>query len=144
LFRQVFAVAVLASLPALAACTSGSSPAQSSSGLVPLAVTPDKGCGSAGHVKVKPCPIRLTSHTQSGIVVTVSGPGVVNSYLGQINSCYSGKLCYFVEREGSSQTQWRFTPGTVCGGAEVEFDGINARGRRVGYTFLQLNNTYCP
>jgi hypothetical protein len=95
-------------------------------------------------VKVAPCPIRLNRHTKSGVVVTVSGPRVVNSALGTIQSCYSGQICYNAERDGSSQTQWLITPGSVCGGAILEFNGESARGKQVGYAFLEISNKYCP
>ena len=95
-------------------------------------------------MKVTPCPIRLDRHTKSGIVVTVSGPGVVNSALGTIQSCYSGHICYYVERDGSSQTQWLITSGGRCGSATLEFTGENARGKQVGYAFLEIANKYCP
>jgi hypothetical protein len=152
MFRRIDIVAALASVLVLAACTSGQSVSATSSGIVPsvlgmgrlAAVTPDKGCGGTNSVKVTPCPVVLTRETKSGIVVTVSGPSVVNSYLGTLNSCFSGKLCYNLERVGDSQTRWRITPGTFCGGADIEFFGVNARGKEVGYTFLGYLNKYCP
>ena len=104
---------------------------------------PDKSCGGVRGVTVLPCPIRLTRHTKRGVVVTVSGPGVVNSSLGHITSCYSGQICYNAERVGSSQTQWRITSGEVCGGAIVEFLGENVSGAVVGYAFLKVANKYC-
>ncbi len=76
--------------------------------------------------------------------MTVSGPGVVNSALGRIKSCYSGHNCYNAERAGGSQTQWLITPGALCGGAILEFTGKNALGKRVGYAFLEIANRYCP
>jgi hypothetical protein len=79
-----------------------------------------------------------------GFVVTVNGPRVVNSYLGQLNACFGNKLCYNAEREGSSQVQWRITSGRDCGGADVEFLGVDANGHEVGYAFLKVNNRYCP
>ena len=81
-------------------------------------------------MKVAPCPIQLKA--KSGIVVTVSGPKVVNSALGTIRSCYSGHICYYAARYGSSQTQWLITPGPNCDGAILEFNGENARDKRVG------------
>ena len=107
-------------------------------------IHPAKNCGGTGGVQVTPCPIRLTRHTKPGIVVTVSGPGVVNSYLGALNGCFNGHLCYNAEREGSSETQWRITSGTSCGGADVEFIGVDAHGAKVGYFFLKVANKYCP
>jgi hypothetical protein len=150
MFREVRALAVLGGLSVLAACASSQPFYQTGSAVAPSAqrvnspssITPDKGCGGAHHVKVTPCPIQL--NTKSGIVVTVSGPGVVNSALGAIRSCYSGQTCYYVGRDGSSQTQWLITPGSVCGGAILEFNGKNARGKRVGYAFLEIANKYCP
>jgi hypothetical protein len=94
-------------------------------------------------VTVSPCPVRLTKHTKPGILLTVSGPGVVSSYLGRINGCFNGRTCYNAEREGSSETQWRITSGRSCGRADVEFDGVNASGGTVGYYFLKVANKYC-
>jgi hypothetical protein len=151
MFRQVRMLAVLGGLVVFAACASGQ-PSYQTSAVVPSAqrvsspssTTPDKGCGGVHGVKVTPCPLQLNRRTKSGIVVTVSGPGVVNSALGAIKSCYSGHNCYNVERDGSSQTQWLVTPGALCGGAILEFTGRNAAGKRVGYAFLEIANKYCP
>jgi hypothetical protein len=136
----------------LSACAPGSSGSSFNSAAVPptfsatqqAAIGPDKDCGGTNGVKVLPCPISLTRRTRSGIVVTVSGPGVVNSYLGKLNSCFNGKLCYNAEREGSSQIQWRITSGRACGGADIEFFGVDANGNKVGYAFLKSANLYCP
>jgi hypothetical protein len=149
--RRVEMWAAVGALALLAGCASGLPVSQTGfsapnaqRGVVPATIVPDKNCGGTNHVKVAPCPVRLTKHTKSGIVVTVSGPGVVNSYLGKLNGCFSGKLCYNAERYGSSQTQWLITSGTHCGGADVEFDGVNASGGVVGYFFLKVSNRYCP
>ena len=152
MFQQVRTLAVLGALSIPAACASSQAFYQMGAAVAPSAqrvdsassITPDKGCGGVHGVKVTPCPIKLNRHTKSGIVVTVSGPGVVNSALGSITSCYSGHLCYNAERDGSSQTRWLITSGKYCGGAILEFTGENARGRRVGYAFLEIANDYCP
>jgi hypothetical protein len=152
MFRRIDVIAAVASLFLLAACTAGQPVSLENPGVaphtvragLPAGITPDKDCGGTGGVKVKPCPIRLTRHTKAGVVVTVSGPGVVNSYLGKLNGCFNGKLCYNAEREGSSQVRWRITSGRACGGADVEFDGVNASGGQVGYFFLRVSNRYCP
>jgi hypothetical protein len=144
-------LAALAGLFTLAACTSEQPLSQGGLSGVPAppqarvqsAIDPDKNCGSAHGVTVTPCPVRLTKHTKSGIVVTVSGPGVVNSYLGSLNDCFNAKLCYNAERVGSSQTQWLITSGRSCGGADVEFLGVDALGEQVGYAFLKVANKYC-
>jgi hypothetical protein len=151
MFRRFCAAAAVASLFVLGACTSGAPVSQAGS-TVPQAprahllatVTPDKDCGGASGVTVTPCPIRLTKHSKRGIVVTVSGPGVVSSNLGNIRSCFSGQVCYKAQREGGSQTEWRITSGAYCSAADVEFQGYNARGVRVGYFFLKVTNKYCP
>lgn len=152
MFLRVSVVAALAGLSVLAACTAGQPNFQASSGVAPLArgaglsaaTMPDKGCGGTAGVKVTPCPIVLTRRTKPGIVVTVSGPGVVNSYLGQLNACFSGHNCYNAERVGNSQTRWRITSGRACGRADVEFLGVNASAQEVGYAFLMVTNRYCP
>ncbi|MGA8576146.1 MAG: hypothetical protein WB609_10780 [Candidatus Cybelea sp.] len=149
--RKVDILALVAGLSILAACSSGQPTSQAGfsavppgqQGRIPLAITPDKDCAGAGGVTVAPCPVRLTRHTKSGIIVTVSGPGVVNSYLGRINGCFNGRRCYNAERVGSSETQWLITSGRSCGRADVEFDGVNASGGRVGYYFLKVANKYC-
>jgi hypothetical protein len=152
MFRWVRTLAVLGGLSVLAACASGQpfyltgSPGAPSAQRVnaPASITPDKGCGGVRGVKVAPCPIQLNRQTKSGIVVTVSGPGVVKSALGTIRSCYSGYICYYAKRYGGSQTQWLITSGEYCGGAILEFMGENARDKRVGYAFLEIANKYCP
>ena len=152
MFRQFRALVVLGGLSVLAACASSQPFYQTGSAVAPSAqrvgspasVTPAKGCGGVHGVKVAPCPIRLTRHTTSGIVVTVSGPGVVNSALGTIKSCYSGQTCYYAERYGTSPTQWLITSGGYCGRAILEFMGENVRGKSVGYAFLEIANKYCP
>jgi hypothetical protein len=152
MFRRLFAAAAVASLSILAACTPGEQVSQAGSAIAPQApragllarMMPDKDCGGVGGVTVTPCPIRLTKHTKRGIVVTVSGPGVVNSYLGHITSCFSGQICYNAERKGSNQTKWRISSGQYCSAADVEFLGVNASGAEVGYFFLKVTNKYCP
>jgi len=152
MLRRLQIPAALTGLSLLAACASAQPGTQTGLSAIPPAqqarigssISPDKNCGSVHHVTVTPCPIRLTRHTKAGIVVTVSGPHVVNSYLGRINGCFSGRTCYNAERVGSSEVQWLITSGDACGGADVEFVGVNARGKDVGYFFLKVANKYCP
>jgi hypothetical protein len=149
MFGRFNIVAALASLALFAACSSAQPVSQAGSAVVPPAlgagaIRPDKDCGGAHGVKVTPCPIRLTRRNKAGVVVTVSGPGVVNSYLGQLNACFNGKICYNAQREGSSQVQWRISPGLACGSADIEFIGVNGSDQKVGYTFLKSTNKYCP
>jgi hypothetical protein len=143
MFSRSNAPAILAGLFALAGCALPEQPSGSGSAVAPY-VTPDKNCGGIHGVNVTPCPIRLTKRTKKGIVVTVSGPGVVNSSLGRINSCFSGYQCYYIERYGSSQVEWLITSGKACGGADVEFYGEDGGGNEVGYFFLKVANKYCP
>ena len=147
--RWVTALVAVAAGSMLASCgssqessTLGAQVAPGAIGGVP-SVTPLKDCGSAGGVTVKPCPVHLNVHTQS-VTVRVKGPGVVQSYLGRINGCFNGKLCYNAERYGNSELKWVITPGSSCGSADVEFDGMNASGGEVGYFFLKIANHYCP
>jgi hypothetical protein len=149
MLRSVNVVTAVAAMCMLAACTSGSMVSPAISPAVPvaaglLAMTPAKDCGGVRGVKVTPCPLVLTKQTKAGVVVTVSGPGVVNSYLEQLNACFNGRLCYFAEREGSSQIQWRIKSGTACGSADIQIDAVNAQGKQVGYAFLKVVNKYCP
>ncbi|HEX3458783.1 MAG TPA: hypothetical protein VHR97_12605 [Candidatus Baltobacteraceae bacterium] len=151
MFRWVNVAATLATLSLLAACTSGQQASQGGTSVVPSAagtgfhhaMSPDKDCGGAHGVTVKPCPVHLTKHTGSGVLVTVGGPGVVSSVIGDINGCFNGRQCYKAKREGSSQIQWRFTSGKSCGAADVEIDAMNASGQEVGYFFLKVSNKYC-
>ena len=151
MFRWVNAAATLAMLSLLVACSSSQQASQAGPSLVPAAagtgfhhgMSPDKDCGGTGGVTVTPCPVHLTKHTRSGVVVTVGGPGVVSSSLGHISGCFSGHKCYNAKREGGSQTQWRITSGRSCGAADVEFDAMNESGQQVGYFFLKISNKYC-
>lgn len=152
MFQRVNVCSAVASFFVLAACSQGAPTPNTGSAVPPAAIgagvptgaTPARRCNGTHQVKVTPCPVTLTKRTKSGILVTVTGPGVVNSYLGELNGCFSDRLCYNVEREGSSYTQWRFTSGKYCGGASVKFEGVNAGGRLVGNFFLKLSNRYCP
>lgn len=141
MFQRILVAA--ASLSVLAGCAQTQVPSQANTAAASR-VSPDKDCGGAYGVKVSPCPLRLTRHTKSGFVVTVSGPHVINSYLGRLNFCIGDKLCYNAEREGSSQVQWRITSGRDCGNADVEFVGVDENDHEVGYAFLDLKNKYCP
>ncbi len=150
MFRWVNAAATLAMLSLLAACSSGEQASQAGPSIVPAAagtghhaMSPDKDCGGTDGVTVTPCPVHLTKHTRSGVLVTVGGPGVVGSSLGNLSGCFSGHKCYNAKREGGSQTQWRITSGRSCGAADVEFDAMNASGQQVGYFFLKISNKYC-
>lgn len=92
------------SLLALAACALGQQTSQSAA-VVPSAsgagfqsaLMHDKDCRGVHGVTVTPCPILLTNHTKSGIVVTVGGPNVVDS-IAQKRACTNGKLCYDINR----------------------------------------------
>lgn len=144
MLRWLYPVTIVAASVALASCGAQQGSALSA-GVAPAGalITPLKDCAGTGGVKVKPCPVHLNIHHTDGIVVTVKGPGVVNSYLGRINGCHNGRLCYNAERYGSSYTKWLITPGQACGTADVEFDAVNASGGEVGYYFLKVANKYC-
>jgi hypothetical protein len=150
MLKRFGVVTVIGAVMVFAGCSSASQPfspnatSPSAGRSVLASVSPDKDCGSSGHVFVAPCPIKLTKHTKDGIVVTVSGPKVVSSDLGSIKSCFNAQNCYNAQRYGSSQTQWLITSGSSCSGADVEFDGFNAHGQRTGYFFLGVKNKYCP
>jgi hypothetical protein len=148
--RWTIALAAIAGASLLASCGSSSAPSALGTGNAPLAgaalpaITPLKDCGGTGGVKVKPCPVHLHVRNKSGVVVTVKGPGVVSSYLGKLNGCFNGRICYNAERYGSSETKWLITPGSSCGSADVEFDAYDAGSSEVGYFFLKVANRYCP
>lgn len=148
--RWTSVLTVIAAASILVSCSSaqqgsplGTSVAPVGSGAMMPSITPLKDCGSSGGVTVKPCPVHLNMHTQS-VTVRVKGPGVVQSYLGKLNGCFNGQLCYNAERKGNSELKWVITPGSSCGSADVEFDGMDADGGQVGYFFLKVANHYCP
>ena len=151
MIRWVDALLLTTGLTLLAACTSTATLPQAGltmgairSGTgIEAGIGADAACAGSGGVQVTPCPIRLTKHTRGGIVVTVSGPGVVTSYLKTLNECHHDRLCYNAEREGNSETQWRFSSGRDCGSADVEMDGVDALGQTVGAAFLKLTNRDC-
>jgi hypothetical protein len=151
MFRPVKGVAALASLLALVACTVGQQASQQGSAIAPpapdasfgTAIT-DKDCQGVGGVTVVPCPIALTEDTKSGIVVTVSGSGVVDSVVEKLSACSNGKVCYKLNRADSSLTQWRVASGRACGVADIKFFGLDSAHNRVGYAFLKVANKYCP
>lgn len=149
--RWISVLTAIAAASILVSCSSapqssplGTTIAPSGSGAVVPSITPLKDCGGTGGVKVKPCPVHLSIHTLSGVIVTVKGPGVKSSYLGKLNGCFNGKLCYNAERYGSSETKWVITSGSSCGSADVEFDAVDANSGQVGYFFLKVANHYCP
>jgi hypothetical protein len=147
MLRWFYPITIIAGSVLLASCGSAQQGSTLGAGVGPAGmpmITPLKDCNGTGGVKVKPCPVHLNRHTKDGIVVTVKGPGVVNSYLGKLNGCHNGQLCYNAERYGSSYTKWLITPGQSCGNADVEFDAVNASGGEVGYYFLKVANKYCP
>jgi hypothetical protein len=149
MFGRFNIVATLASLSILSACSSSQPVSQAGPSVVPAArgagaAQPAKDCNGSHGVKVTPCPITLTRRNKAGVVVTVGGPGVVNSYLTKLNSCFNHKICYNAQREGSSQVQWRISPGLACGAADIEFVGIDAGSQEVGHAFLKSANKYCP
>jgi hypothetical protein len=143
-------MAALVSFCLIAACAPGQTAFQSGSGIAfpsaagfrAVAVTPATDCRGTGGVTVTPCPIELTKKTKAGIVVTVSGPGVVDSIVEKSNPCFNGKVC--VNRDGSGLTQWRITSDKSCGNADIKFLGLNSRHNRVGYALLKVANKYCP
>lgn len=149
MFKRLGIATVIGAVLVFAGCSNGSqtlnpnATSPSAERSMP-SVSPDKDCGSSGHVFVAPCPIRLTKHTKNGIVVTVSGPKVVNSQLGRISGCFNGQNCYNAERYGNGATQWLITSGSSCSAADVEFDGYSAHGHEVGYFFLGVKNKLCP
>jgi hypothetical protein len=145
--RWISAPAVIAAAAILSSCGASSTPSAFGTGVAPLGrggIAPFKACAGTNGVTVEPCPVHLNRHTKDGIVVTVKGPGVVNSYLDSLNGCFNRKLCYNAERHGNSYTKWRFTPGQSCGNAAVEFDAVNASGGEVGSFSLKVTNKYCP
>lgn len=154
MFRSVKVAAALSSLCALAACAQmQQAPQGGGSAIVPFAVdtgthaamTPESGCQGVDGVTVTPCPITLTKETKPGIVVTVAGPGVVDSVTEKLPPCSNGKLCYNITRAVSSNlNKFRVRSRRTCGVADVKFFGLNSAHKKVGYAFLKLTNDYCP
>ena len=95
-------------------------------------------CGGENGVKVRPCPVKLTSNSQK-VTVEISGPGVVSgSYLG---SCYD--VCSIVLVRHGKPVKWRITPGTSCGKSGLLFQGINRHDILVGNADLTIINKSC-
>lgn len=94
-------------------------------------------CGGQNGVRVRPCPVKLTSPSQK-VIVAISGPGVVSgSYLG---SCYD--ICSITRLEHHSK-EWQVVPGASCGEAGLLFQGINRRHILVGNADLTIINKSC-
>jgi hypothetical protein len=151
MFRRVNGVAALPSLLALVACAVGQPAFQQGSAFAPPApgasfgtAIADKDCEGVRGVAVAPCPTVLTKDTKPGIVVTVSGSGVVDSVVEKLRACSNDKICYNLSRAGSGLTQWRVTSGRACGVADVKFFGLDSAHNKVGYAFLKVANKYCP
>lgn len=102
-------------------------------------IAPDfKKCGGQNGVRVRPCPVKLTSRSQK-VVVTISGPGVVSgSYLG---SCY--EICTITLLHRHKYTKWQIIPGVSCGKAGLSFQGFNRNYIVVGSAALTIVNKSC-
>jgi hypothetical protein len=139
-------VYVLATSIALAACSSVTSTPSASqsqseqSAAVALRTNP--ACQGSGGVIALPCPVKLTKHNGAkGVVVTVSGPGVVNSEIVQ-NEC--GGACRIAPVGSGDVTQWLVTSAPDCGNGYIHFTAYNASGGYVGGAYLLIKNRYCP
>lgn len=109
---------------------------------------PDSGpCGGNHGVRVTPCPVKLTRATRdTGVTVTVSGPGVTNwsAFVAGCASSSNQAICSVAQL---GQTTWRISSNANCGTAEAEFDGGSYNGtgiHAVGAGFLKIVNKYCP
>lgn len=129
MIRYILVVAFSVSL--LGGCSSSQSGLYSSPNQV-TNLEPEKklaACGGTNGVSVSPCPVTLTKHAQSGVVVTVSGPGVTSSAMKK-NHCGGGRMavCYFARLRGSDHTQWLVTPRHKCGTVTNELVGLGNNG----------------
>jgi hypothetical protein len=125
----------------LAACASQQPGMPSHSGVVPPswdAPSVRKGCGVQNGVKVRPCPVKLTSPSQK-VIVAISGPHVVSgSYLG---SCYD--ICRITLVRHGKPKKWLIVPGASCGKAGLLFQGLNRHDILVGNAGLEIINKSC-
>lgn len=111
---------------------------------------PDTKCGGTGGVSVSPCPLVLSKRNGGLAQFSVTGPGVVTTYVWnfQVSSyCYDrqfAKICY-VQNLGSPPTSWQATSGPACGQARrIHFSGYDASGVLVGRAYLEVINRDCP
>lgn len=95
-------------------------------------------CGGQNGVRVRPCPVKLTSPSQK-VIVAISGPRVVSgSYLG---SCYD--VCSITLVHQSKPSKWSIVPGASCGRAGLDFQGLTRRYIVVGNAALTIINKSC-
>lgn len=143
--RLSLSSALLFAVSLLAACATGQN-SQPGSGVVPpssktvgASTVPDfKNCGGQNGVRVRPCPVKLTSRSQK-VIVTISGPGVVSgSYQG---SCY--EICTITILHRHKYTKWQIIPGVSCGKAGLLFQGFNRKYIVVGNAALTIVNKSC-
>ena len=131
----------------LAGC-GGSSPPSALPGAMlqtsAIAVSPMGGaCFGTEHVKTRPCPVKFTKKDYGAVIVTVSGPGVVNSTIW-LNQCSTRSTCTATQMGSIDVTQYQIAPGVRCGDAQVGFDAYNASGSFIGLSYLKVHNEYCP
>jgi len=129
------ALGALAVASMLAGC--GGSQSAISGSIAPLGPAAEKGCRGTGQVKIDPCPIVI--HKRKGVRIKVSGPGVVQAYLGY--GCSDG-ICFV---HGGGKLKFSVRPGANCGGpAEIAMVGYNDENEEVGEGYASVTNHYCP
>jgi hypothetical protein len=97
-----------------------------------------KECWTQNGVKVRPCPVKLTSPSQK-VIVEIRGPGVVSgTYEG---SCYD--VCTITLVHHGKPVRWSIVPGTSCGKAGLLFQGLNRGYIVVGNAGLTIINKSC-
>jgi len=97
-------------------------------------------CAVHDHIKVRPCPVKLTSKTVGGITVTVTGRGVVSAEV------YPGTGEYpIINVQQINDTQFLITSGPSCGTISgFEFAAFGASGNYLGFGWTNIINKYCP
>lgn len=101
-------------------------------------------CGGSGQVRVRPCPVTLTTK-HSTVDVTVSGPNVVDSAqkTNSKNHSRCGQVCEVGQFSSSKPLEYVVSAGSKCGSVEIGFYGYNGGGQTVGIGRLEVINKDC-
>jgi hypothetical protein len=136
----VRALGSLAALLLMSACGGGQSSLVQPSQIVPPVQTTLSGdvggdvtsntCKGSGGVEVIPCHVKLKPGKQA--IVTVSGPGVVDST--ETDNCNG--LATFTNTHFYGQ--WQVTAGSTAGKCHAIFTGLNSKGKSVGTARLHV------
>lgn len=100
-------------------------------------------CDGTGGVKVRPCPVIITTK-HSMPEVKVSGPNVVDSAIktNSKNRSGCGRICGVGQLSSDSLAYYVY-PGSKCGSANLAFYGYDQDGDTVGIGNLEVTNKDC-